>query len=118
MTILIAAAAALLVQPAPAAPHAGHGAHEGHGSHAAHSAPAAPAAAQRLSVNTTRIGDLLANPAAKAIVDRHLPGFSQHPMIGQAAPLTLKAVQGFAQGAITDAHLEAIERDLAALPAS
>jgi para-nitrobenzyl esterase len=111
MSILIAAAAALLVQPAqaPAAPQAGHG---------AHAAPAAPATAQRFSVNSTRIADLLANPAAKAVLDRHLPGFSAHPMIGQAAPLTLKAVQGFAQGAITDAHLRAIETDLATLPAS
>ena len=110
MSILIAAAAVLLAQPAaaPAAPHAGHG---------AHAAPAAPAAAQRLSVNSTRIADLMANAAAKAVVDRHLPGFSAHPMIGQAGALTLKGVQGFSQGAITDAHLQAIEADLAALPA-
>lgn len=115
MTIFFAlAAAATSAQPttAPAAPH---GAHAGHGA----PAPAATTAtAQRYSVNTTRISDLLANPATKAIIDRHLPGFSAHPMIGQAGPLTLKAVQGFAGGAITDAHLAAIETDLSAVPAN
>lgn len=111
MNILILAAA--LAQPAPApAPHGGHA------GHAPAPAPAAAPAAQRFSINTTPVSALMANEAAKAVIDRHLPGFSTHPMIGQAGPMTLKQIQGFTQGAITDAMLAGIETDLAALPAS
>lgn len=106
MTILFLAAAALAQPTPPAAnPHAGH------------ATPAAPAAAQAWSVETTTVAQLMANPAAKAVIDRHLPGFSAHPMIGQAGPMTLRQIQGFTQGQITNAHLTAIQADLAALPA-
>lgn len=115
MTFLILAAA--FAQPAAPATNA-HADHAGHANHAPAAAPATPRTAQRYSINSTLIGDLMANQATKAVIDRHLPGFSAHPMIGQASGLTLKAVQGFAQGAITDEMLAAIERDLAALPAS
>jgi para-nitrobenzyl esterase len=109
MSFVAIALAAFLAQPAPA-PAAPHGGHAGH-------APAA-APAPRLSSATTTIGDLMANPAAKAVVDKHLPGFSAHPQIAMAASLTLRAVQQFTQGQITDAHLTAIDAELAALPAS
>lgn len=109
MTFLIAAAATLLAQPAPATP-----AH--HGSHAAPAAPTA-ATAQRFSVNTTRIADLLANPASKAVIDRHMPGFSSDARVGAAGAFTLKFIQPHSGGMITDALLAAIERDLAAIPA-
>jgi hypothetical protein len=113
MTILFLAAAALAQPTAPAAnPHAGHA------GHAAPATPATPAAAPAWSVETTTVARLLANPGAKAVLDRHLPGFSAHPMIGQAGPMTLRQIQGFTQGQITDAHLTAIQTDLAALPAS
>ena len=115
MTILFLAAAAL-AQPATPAPNP-HAGHAGHATHAAPATPAAPAAAQAWSVETTTVAQLMANPAAKAVVDRHLPGFSAHPMIGQAGPMTLRQIQGFTQGQITDAHLTAIQTDLAALPA-
>ncbi len=115
MTILFLAAAALAQPATPAQnPHAGHGDHAGHAGHAAATTPAAAA----WSVETSTIAQLLANPAAKAVIDRHLPGFSTHPMVGQAGPMTLRQVQSFAQGQITDAHLTAIQADLAALPAS
>lgn len=112
MTFLFLAAAALAQPATPAQnPHAGHGAHAGH------AAPAAPAAARGWSVETSTVAQLMANPAAKAVVDRHLPGFSAHPMIGQAGPMTLRQIAGFTQGQITDAHLTAIQTELAALPA-
>ncbi len=92
--------------------------HTGH--HAPAAQPAAPAAAAvtkaaGLTIDGTPIADLLANPAAKAIVDKHLPGFSSHPSIGMAGRLTLKGVQQYAQGQITDAHLKMIADELAAL---
>lgn len=111
MTILFLAAAAL-AQPATPAPNP----HAGHGDHAGHAAHATPAA-RGWSVETSTVAQLMANPAAKAVIDRHLPGFSAHPMIGQAGPMTLRQIQGFTQGQITNAHLTAIQADLAALPA-
>ncbi len=118
MTILFLAAAALAQPATPAQnPHAGHSDHAGHANHAAPATPAAPAAAQAWSVETSTVAQLMANPAAKAVIDRHLPGFSTHPMVGQAGPMTLRQIQGFTQGAITNAHLTAIQTDLAAIPA-
>ncbi len=108
--ISFAFAAALVAQPAAAPAHPAH-----------HNVPAVPAAAAnagRLSVATTKIADLLANPAAKAAIETVLPGFSAHPQIGMAGQFTLKAIQGMTQGAITDAQIEAIEKALAALPAA
>ena len=112
MTILFLAAAAL-AQPATPAPNP----HAGHGAPAGHATPATPPVAGALSVETTPVAQLLANSAAKAVLDRHLPGFSAHPMIGQAGPMTLRQIAGFTQGQITDAHLTAIQTELAALPA-
>lgn len=117
MILAFLAAAATLAQPAPAP--ATHGDHANHAGHAGHAAPAPAAAATgRFSVETSQISAILANPAAKAIVDRHLPGFSTHPMIGQAGSLTLRAVQNFARGAIPDEKITAIQADFAALPAA
>ena len=105
--ISLAFAAAFMAQPAAAPAHPAH-----------HAAPAAPAAAARFSVATTKIADLLANPAAKAAIESVLPGFSAHPQVGMAGQFTLKAVQAMTQGHITDAHLEAIDKALAAIPAA
>jgi hypothetical protein len=123
MTLFIAlAAAAAFAQPAATTPPAAHGGHGGHGAHGTHGsqapASATPASTQRWSVQTTPIADLLANPAAKAVIERHLPGFSAHPAIAYVGGMTLKGVQPHTGGLITDEHLAGIERDLAALPAS
>jgi para-nitrobenzyl esterase len=78
-------------------------------------APAAPAAA--LSTATTTIGDIIDNPAAKAIVEKYLPGFSSHPQIDMARSFTLKAVQSFRPDMISDELLAKIDADFAALAA-
>ena len=119
MTFVAIALAAFIAQPAPQAPaHTGHAGHAGHAGHTASAAPAAAPAATRFSTATSKIADLLANPAAKAAIETVLPGFSSHPQIGMAGQFTLKAIQGMTQGAITDAHLEAIDRAFAAIPAA
>ena len=106
MSLVAIALAAFLTQQAP---HAGHAA----------PAPAAPAAAAtaRFSTATTTIGDLLANPAARAIVDRHLPGLASHPQLQRAVGMTLRAVVPFSGGMVTPAHLDMIDAYVAALPA-
>jgi hypothetical protein len=80
---------------------------------AAPAAAAEPAKAVPSTMSTT-IGELLDNPATKAIVEKHLPGFSSHPQIDMARSLSLKAVQAYAPQ-ITDDILAKIEAELAAL---
>jgi hypothetical protein len=106
--MFLALAVLSLAQPAQAA-------HQGHAAPAA--APTAAPAAARFSTANTIIADLLANDAAKAVLERHLPGFSQHPQISMAARMTLRAVQGFAPQQLTNERLDAIDAELAALPA-
>lgn len=81
-------------------------------------APAPAQAAAALSSATTTIGDLLANPAARAIVDKHLPGFSANPQVQMGLGLTLAGAQPFSNGGITDEARVAIDKDLATLPSA
>jgi para-nitrobenzyl esterase len=84
---------------------------------AAQAAPAAAAPAAALSTATTTIGDIIDNSAAKAIVEKYLPGFSTHPQIDMARSFTLKAVQSFRPDMISDEALAKIDADFAALAA-
>jgi hypothetical protein len=77
----------------------------------------AEAAKPAFSTATTTIGDILDNAEAKAIVEKHLPGFSSHPQIDQARGFSLKVVQGFAPDQITDELLAKIDADFAAMAA-
>lgn len=77
-------------------------------------APAAPAPVY--STDDTDIGTLLDDPAAKAILDKHIPGFSANPQIDLARSLTLKAVQQYASDKLTDEALAKVDADLAKLP--
>ncbi|QDZ26826.1 hypothetical protein [Noviherbaspirillum sp. UKPF54] len=67
-----------------------------------------------LSINST-LGDLLDNEAAKAILEKYLPGVSTHPQIGMGRGFPLKTVASFSGGLISNEALEKIETDLAAL---
>jgi cytochrome P450 len=69
----------------------------------------------KLSTDATRIGELLVNDAARAVLDRHFPGISSDKKIGMASGMTLRAVQKFAPGQFTDEALDALDADLAAL---
>jgi hypothetical protein len=89
----LAAAPALAQTPAPAAPAA---------------APAAGA----LSVETTPIETLVANPAAKAVLDKDLPGLTTHEAYDQFKGMTLSQVAPMSQGAITDDLLKTVQADL------
>lgn len=73
---------------------------------------AAPATATKFSVETTDLGTLMDNPAAKAVLDKHLPGLTGNAQIQMARSLTLKALQQFAGDMITDAKLGDIQFDL------
>lgn len=63
----------------------------------------------------SRIGDLLANDGARAVLDRHFPGMAGDPQIGMAKGMTLRAVQAFAPDQFSGAALDAVDLDLAKL---
>lgn len=83
----------------------------------AQTAPA-PAPAAAFSTASTDIGTLIDNAVTKAVLDKHMPGFSDNPQIAMARAMTLKQIQGFASDMITDEKLAAIDADLSKLPAA
>ena len=97
-----AASAQTAPAPAPAQDHANHAA----GHHTAHP-----------TIDST-IEALVADPATKAVLDKHLPGIDRHPAYAQFKGMTLRQVAPFSQGTITDAKIAAIDTDLTAIPAA
>jgi para-nitrobenzyl esterase len=81
----------------------------------AETAPAAPAEKAKLSTADTTIGDLLDNPAAKAVLDKHMPGFSSNPQVEMARGMTLRAIQPMVPDQIKAETLDMIDADLAKL---
>ncbi|SNT04450.1 hypothetical protein SAMN06295912_1347 [Sphingomonas laterariae] len=80
-------------------------------------AMAAPATAAARLNTTIPLETLVANPAAKAIVDRELPGLTSHGMFDTFKRFSLDDLKPMAGGEITDAKLAAINTALAKLPA-
>ena len=68
------------------------------------------------STAVSKIGALLADPAAKAVFDKHFPGVSADKRIAMAKGMTLRAVQKFAPDMFTTAALDAADTELAVLP--
>ena len=77
----------------------------------------APAAAAHYTTASTTIGTLLDDPSARAVVDKHIPGFSSQAQIDLARSMTMKAIQQYAPDKYTDQVLGEIDADLAKLPA-
>ena len=80
-------------------------------------APSPSVAPSALSVNTTTIGMLLDNPAARAVFAKHLPEVLADSRINDAREMTLPDIVPYAPDVITQAKLDAIDTDLKALPA-
>jgi para-nitrobenzyl esterase len=76
---------------------------------------AAPAAAHYTTSDTT-VGQILDDPAAKAVVDKHLPGLLAGEQIDMAREMTLRTLQQFAPDRVTDAALADIDADFVKLP--
>lgn len=85
---------------------------------AATAAPALPAAVQdaRPTIGWT-IGELLANEKSRAVLEKHLPGISDHPARPQFEGMTLEQVAPYSDGEVTQDLIDAIDADLKALPA-
>ena len=55
---------------------------------------------------------LLADPKAKAVLEKYMPGFSTHPQLSMAFGMSLKMIASFPQAGITPDKLKAIVDDL------
>lgn len=80
--------------------------------------PANPAPAAARPTIASSIKDLLANAQTRAVLEKHLPGVSQHPALPQVQDMTLSQVAPLSGGLVTPAIIAAIDADLKALPAS
>jgi para-nitrobenzyl esterase len=65
---------------------------------------------------TTPIGALLDNPAAKAVLERHIPDVVHSDKINMARGVTLDALKSYMPQMLTDKTLQEIDAELAALP--
>lgn len=63
----------------------------------------------------TPIQTLVADAQAKAVLDKFLPGTTTHPSYGMFKGMSLRQVQPYSGGAITDQALADVERELAAI---
>jgi len=78
--------------------------------------PAAPAAARPTIASP--IKDLIANAQTRAVLEKHLPGVSQHPALPQFQDMTLAQVAPVSGGVVTPQIIAAIDADQKALPAA
>lgn len=68
----------------------------------------------KLSVEST-VRDLLEDERAAAVLDTYLPGFSTNPQLGMARGMTLLQLASFMPHQLTEATLQAIAAELAAI---
>ena len=85
------------------------------------SAPSATASATKYSISTTPLNVLLADPAAKAVVEKAVPKLVGNAEVAdRAGGMTLKEIQeamkAYAPDMLTDAILTQIDTDLAKIP--
>ncbi len=66
---------------------------------------------------STPIQRLVADPAAKAVLDRELPGLTTHERYDQFKGISLLVLKPFSGGLITDERLSAVDAGLKALGA-
>lgn len=77
---------------------------------------AAAKASGRYTTLTTPIGELLDNPATRAVLERHVPAFLRNPQLAMARGTTLYGLQTYLPDQFTDQLLATIDRDLATAP--
>jgi hypothetical protein len=70
----------------------------------------------RYSTAETEIGTLLDDPAARAVLEKHIPTIAKSESIDMARSLTLRGLQSYSD-TLTDALLDAIDADLVNLTA-
>lgn len=73
---------------------------------------AIPAADGKASVETTLVGDLIANPATKAVLQKELPGLLTSSHLEMAKTMTLRAISRFPQAHLNEDKLKTIQAEL------
>jgi hypothetical protein len=80
-------------------------------------ASGAPAGCVKEKLSTeSLVAELLDNPAAKAVLIKHVPTLKDNDQFEMARPMSLRAVQAYAEDTFTDKILDAIDADLSKLP--
>ena len=82
---------------------------------AAATAAVAPAVTAAVLSLDTPIAEIAAAPAGKAVLDTQLPGLLAHPAYETFKAFSLKALQPYSNGLITDERLAAVEAGLKAI---
>ncbi len=80
------------------------------------SAATAPMAGH-YGTTTTEIGVLLDDPAAKAVIEKNVPGMTTNDQIDMARAMTLKDIQQYSPDQMTDKVLATMDAEFAKLPA-
>ncbi|KZE10967.1 MULTISPECIES: hypothetical protein [Sphingomonas] len=80
----------------------------------AQTAPAPAPAAAKLTIDSS-IETIAANPKGKAILDAQFPGMLAHESYPMFKGMSLKQVQPYAQGRITDEQVAKVAAELAKL---
>ena len=78
--------------------------------------PADLAPAPKFSVQTSRLGELAADPAAKVIFLKHFPEVLNHPQFNEGLDLTLPEVVQYLPDVVTPDKMAAMDAELKALP--
>jgi len=65
----------------------------------------------------TPLEAVVADPAAKAVLDKSLPNLAKHPAFDQFKAMSLRQLQPYSQGAISDEAVAKVDAELKALPA-
>jgi para-nitrobenzyl esterase len=68
------------------------------------------------STARSTLGELVDNPATRAILARYLPEIVNSPHLNQARRLTLKGMQPLAPDLLTDEKLAKIDEELSKVP--
>jgi hypothetical protein len=63
----------------------------------------------------SKVGDIVKDEAAKAVIESFFPGFSTHPQLKMAFGMTLKAIAAFPQAKISKEMLAEMDAKLQAL---
>lgn len=80
--------------------------------------PASAAPAQAKLSSDSTVGEILDNPAAKAVLIKHIPALAQDDQIELARNMSLRSLQQYAPDDFSDQVLAALDADLAKLPAN
>ncbi|CAM5467896.1 family 78 glycoside hydrolase catalytic domain [Leifsonia shinshuensis] len=69
----------------------------------------------RIDPDVTTLGELLDDPAARAVLDRVVPGVADSPMIGMARPVPLNTVLEMAAGSLAPEDIRELRAQLSRL---